>query len=712
MNKLTQAICIFAVVLIAVSSVAVISDDIDAEGGTADLMSVINSTDADSSGLTLVELDEDTTYTLDQNSGSTTKTKVVINGNGATLLLDSDSTLNYNAREDSMISVNGLNIKASDDSTGIISFSMYNWYYMGMSNCSFDNVLLFIGDSILDGKGTVALVNNTFSADVHSDTRFAVTVNAGNIDIRDNTVSGYGRGFNLNMNGGEDSLVVQNNHISNLIHTTKPIAFQLCEDLGDRTVIMSGNTVEGGYGISIYPTFTTTGEQAILLVDNNFLECTCDILYSYNNNSPEQHFDTSISTIGDNFIHNGNGTSLSIRYEDSSEAINDATQEMISQVTGAMATVEVTWYTPGETMHLDSVEDLMEFRDMVNSGINFKGETVVLDMGTYTLTGEWAPVGITNGLIDCPFMGTFDGSGSTIVGLTMTTADIPGYRGMDSGDYYAYGFFGGVVNGTVKNLTFTDYNISKPGVSSQNSVTAVAVGALLFSGEVSGIEIGEGTVVAVSRGAGVVGYIGGAKFGSEAPANPGADAVMGTITIANNINYADVKSNWTSSTHGTAGGIISTNNLKSMTGGKYVIDSNWNYGDISGYFAGGIMASDFSNYTVTEITDNRNYGDVSTTVTNNDAVALGISAVKNSNTSGTETLVSGNENYGAVSTSGGVASGICGTIYQGATVENNANYGNVEGYHVAAGIVTIAYGGIVSDNSNYGRIDVAFAPFS
>lgn len=350
---------------------------------------------------------------------------------------------------------------------------------------------------------------------------------------------------------------------------------------------------------------------------------------------------------------------------------------------------------------------LMSFRDSVNVGNSYDGQYISLDPTVvYDVSGsQWEPIGITvaNGdgtYDDNPFKGVFDGNGATVSGITMTESNITSYRGMDTRDYYAYGFFGGVVDGSVKNISFTDFDIVKPGPASQNSVTAVAVGALLFSGEVSGIHVGDGSVTGVSRVAGVVGYIGGAKIGNDGPANTDG-AAMGTITVSGNTNDADMTSEWTTSSHGTAAGIIATTNLKSMTGGSYVISGNTNNGDLCGYYSAGILASGFSSSTTHTISDNRNTGTISTQGDDNTLefpMAAGILV-----STGVNFTVSDNTNSGNVTSGNSVASGIAATL-TGGTISGCLNTGMINGYVQAAGIVAGMTGGTISDCENLGAV--------
>lgn len=376
------------------------------------------------------------------------------------------------------------------------------------------------------------------------------------------------------------------------------------------------------------------------------------------------------------------------------------------------------WYTPvGRTLTIDSVDELREFAYVVNSGIDdFDGRTVSLAKGEYDISGsEWTPIGITvkgsdGVLIDNSFKGTFLGNGSTIAGLTLTADDTPCYSGMD-GDYYAYGFFGGVVGGHVRDLVFTDFTVNTPGTSANNNTVAVAVGALVLSGSVENITVGESGngVIGHSRTAGVIGYVGGAK---DASALGGDDNVLGEFVIRGCVNYANVSAQWNTSSHGTAAGILATINAKDSTadGCLIIISDNVNHGNICGYYSAGIVASDFCKSEKT-VSGNINEGAI-TTLTPADgatepasAAGIFLGQVSTAPSDVAAMTVEGNINNGTVTSSTGNASGIIGTTYN-AEVYGNVNKGDVTGCKVASGIVNVMYGGVVGGNANYGKISV------
>ena len=359
---------------------------------------------------------------------------------------------------------------------------------------------------------------------------------------------------------------------------------------------------------------------------------------------------------------------------------------------------------------ITSVDSLKAFRDAVNAGNSFEGVYIQLEYGFYDISDEvWTPIGITvvdddGGQTDYPFKGYFDGNYSVISGLNLEGEDLQSYRGMDSGDYFAYGFFGGIVGGSVEDLIFEDYSVSCPGPNVQNNVTAVAVGSVMYNGRVSGITVGEGEITGISRVAGVVGYIGGPKVDA---AGYDGTMTMGIISITGCVNRADVQSSWTTSTHGTAAGILATTNQKDVRGGVYYIQDNVNHGNITGYWSAGIVASDFSTLTVEFILNNTNYGTISSLtagITNvNETSSMGIYCSHGDGADHAAITISGNINNGDV-TSQGRANGIAGTLYTNSVVSGNTNNGAITGGQHVSGIVSVVYGGEVEDNVNNGDV--------
>lgn len=67
---------------------------------------------------------------------------------------------------------------------------------------------------------------------------------------------------------------------------------------------------------------------------------------------------------------------------------------------------------------IGSLDQLKLFRDAVNEGYNFKGETVKLTASINLNNEEWTPIGKSG----ATFQGTFDGQGNTVSNLKITRA--------------------------------------------------------------------------------------------------------------------------------------------------------------------------------------------------------------------------------------------------------------------------------------------------
>ena len=629
-----------------------------------------------------IELQQGAEYTLTSPGGFYGDSLTII-GNGANVTVTDQVQINTNTNTERSLSITNVNFKGSMTGSTNPELSFAHFQDASISGCSSSGMMLTISShDALDTTINVSKCrfepagNNTMTAN------YPLTVKGYHIHITDCEVNGFARGINVWL--GEEAPSTAFVDTCKVTGATSKCGVQISYGSSDMHVLVTGCIFTNcSSGISLHE--TSDEDATVVSMENTFSGCTSDILYAGGSA-------LSMLSVGDTFqASDGTKRTPVIAGDDGTAAPSDTL--MVSD-----------WY---ETGIIQNETDLREFATMVNSGIDFGGKTVQLG-DDITLTDDWTPIGITVGDADFPFRGTFDGKEHTISGLKISGADTPGYSGFDT-NYAAYGFFGGVVGGTVKDVTFEDFTITTPGSNTQNNNTvAVAVGALVNSGEISGITIGEGAITGHSRVAGVVGFIGGANTGT-----PAHEATGGTITVSNNTNNADVTSNIISlngtPSYGTAAGIISTSNEKNTDIVKIVISGNINNGTVKGFNAAGIIATDFSNTTPTELKDNQNHGDITASYTDHyNAVALGIGALKNSGTTETVTVVSGNLNTGIINSSG-TASGIVGTIYKGADISGNTNEGSVTGYVYASGIVTNAFGGEIGANTNTGTIEITCA---
>lgn len=321
---------------------------------------------------------------------------------------------------------------------------------------------------------------------------------------------------------------------------------------------------------------------------------------------------------------------------------------------------------------ISDASDLKSFCEMVNSGNDFQGKTVVLSENI-TLTEEnWTPIGqgTRNGSgyteDTTPFKGVFDGNHKTISGLTITETT--------GGEDYAVGLFGVVDGGTVKNLILSDVGIDVP----KSEMAGGAIGMLTGGGTADNIAV-SGSVSAKRGNGGIVGRM----------------TISGTIS--NCVNNAEING-----TGANVGGIVGAA-YYTETGKRMYITDCENHGAVTGtnYAVGGIVG-----LSAADVSDCKN-----------DAVIIG-------NGSDVAGIVAEQQNYGSVTgcinrgnivnqTAGYGTGGIVGWIrYNGAAenypvkeiveILNNKNYGTVSGGNDAGGIIGTVYNAaVVTGNENY-----------
>lgn len=170
--------------------------------------------------------------------------------------------------------------------------------------------------------------------------------------------------------------------------------------------------------------------------------------------------------------------------------------------------------TAEDPYSIENKAQLQAFRDSVNSGNAYEGSFVKLD-GDIDISGDqWTPIGAStrasSGVTSSstPFKGTFDGSGRTISGLTITPSTSSSGTGDAGGTGttpaleadYALGLFGAVMGGTVTGLNLVNINIDAP----NSELAGGAIGLLSEGGTVSNIRT-SGSIKAKCGTGGIVG---------------------------------------------------------------------------------------------------------------------------------------------------------------------------------------------------------------
>ena len=259
-------------------------------------------------------------------------------------------------------------------------------------------------------------------------------------------------------------------------------------------------------------------------------------------------------------------------------------------------TSDTTWYIENaNAFDLDTPDELAGLSELVNKGNTFEDKTIYLSESIDLSGFDWDPIG-SNGT---PFKGTFDGGNNTIIGFSNEKAGVFD----DEGNRYFSAFFTAVDGGTVKNITFEDYDVNIDEEVSEDRANqrmiSVAVGNLMNGGTVENVTVKEGTITSPVRVSGIV-----ARTSGGTKDNPNR--------IIDCENYADVSTEMkgdkygASNTYGTSGGILST-----TANGYIVIEDCNNYGSSEGMVAGGIVGD---NQTEMEIIGCTNEGNVKGTI--------------------------------------------------------------------------------------------------
>ena len=125
-------------------------------------------------------------------------------------------------------------------------------------------------------------------------------------------------------------------------------------------------------------------------------------------------------------------------------------QDYIVNVTTDPQT-DTSWYTGSGSYTINSAHELAGLAVLVNNGITFSGKTITLGKDINLSDFDWTPIGISS--TQC-FLGTFDGAGHTISGLTIGSSSAP----RTTGKYI--GLFGYLGSGSViENLTIDGASI-------------------------------------------------------------------------------------------------------------------------------------------------------------------------------------------------------------------------------------------------------------
>ena len=676
------------IALITVASAFVVTVSWDTEGTTetvelddqASLSETIGSADYQGDDL-IINLKEGCTYSI--TGVGFQGDSLTINGNGATVEIITDNNGTgpsawVSSSTRGTVDVNDVRFVVSDDVTSTTSCILYFAYFSEatVTRCTFEKAQLGLTTSASDAYPDmdVTVTDCTWSMpegeSPYSGQYAVLLAILHDVTVSNCSVTGYDRGMNIELRGEDGSADVDGVEFSGI---DGKCAIQFSGGVGYGNVRYSGCTFENcATAVSIHE--GATGEGSIVSLGNTYSGCDVMVLYSYGTATSK----VGLVSAGDEF----NGCTTNVEVE------NDGSGAPISEVPVA------NWYTPGSMMTISTEEELRQFAALVNSGIDFDGETVELE-GDIEISGEWTPIGQGtrdgSGYTDysTPFRGTFDGRGHSISGLEIKTT---------SGADYALGLFGIVAGGTVKDLTLLDVEID----CSDSEMAGAVVGMLCEDGTVSGCTVGDES-----------------DDTSKISAGRGNGGIVGRMTLSGTIedctNYATITG---TSAGGNTGGIVGAAyyNNEGMT-----ISGCHNYGSVSATTGvGGIVG-----LTSATMSDCHNHGDITgngtsiggiagearggTTIkdcTNDGAVSNGNTSTEKEEGYGTGGIVgwiryidqdvygdnaavsvSGNTNNGNVSSGSVGAGGIVGMLYHSATVDGNTSTGDISGNEMVGGIV-------------------------
>jgi len=255
-----------------------------------------------------------------------------------------------------------------------------------------------------------------------------------------------------------------------------------------------------------------------------------------------------------------------------------STDEVQAQESVTQASTD--WYIGNEdsdSFTISSAEDLMGLAELVNSGNPFYGKTITLSADIDLSEIEnWTTIGMSDGIIEAPFMGNFDGNNYTIKNFNI----------LDESDYTDettvgtlltnnYGLFSITYGSSIKNLTIEGNIFLRHPVNHQR-VTLCG-----FSGGVVGNAYGT--------------TLENCHFIGNITAGYNVGGIIG-IGVESSIINCSTKGNITGSFYvgGIAGQLYGNDNVNVSRIESCSVEGN--ISSIIGYSAGGIVGSSINPY--------------------------------------------------------------------------------------------------------------------
>lgn len=186
-----------------------------------------------------------------------------------------------------------------------------------------------------------------------------------------------------------------------------------------------------------------------------------------------------------------------------------------------------------KTIEITSAEELGLLAYEVNNGITYEGWTITLKNDIDLSGHNWEPIGhYTESYIDSNtkvFKGSFNGDNHTISNMNINIENV-------SDNDSAFGFFGGVLKGCVKNLKFENSNVEIG--NSSDSICVGTVAGFFAGSEVSNITVDNSIIKGNGSSSVFVGGLCGCLYDSTSSSYTSniSNIVVSKITLSANTN--------------------------------------------------------------------------------------------------------------------------------------------------------------------------------
>ena len=514
MKNISKAIIVLLTVALALSSVSLISPSQDISAVTPagnDLSTEINAAESDSD-LTL-DLSANAEYTI---GGTFKGNSLVINGaEGAKIKIDGNKTLS-SSNPNAAVTFNNVTIVSPEptESNGYAqyTFSISNFGAIEMNECSTQyTIYRMSGDSSVTSG--IYISNSTFTGNDTINKLYAVSAFSNIVALVNVDFSGYSRGIDIDPVDRTGNMVMLSG--CDFSDINGKCAIQFAGNIGGNPVVFSGCTFKDcETAVSIHE--SSKGEGYIASSGNTYADCGTEFLYC-GSGSPV----TMLST-EDTFTDNGAATQPSSEGESGSVTLPDT----------PVTTSE--WYKAGDSLTIDSPDDLVEFSTLYNKGVWFIGIEIQLGADIDMKGIEWTPIGTE----ERPYSGKFIGNGHTISNLSLSLMNA---EGTDEDVYLGlFGYVEGTPNFNFTNTTqvYGDNGYDESVIDIANYETVIrdivienisivtngsCVGSLAgYAGNahISGIHVESGSIVGATSVGGVIGIgysvvINGCSTGSD-----------------------------------------------------------------------------------------------------------------------------------------------------------------------------------------------------